>query len=381
MLPLRTLSTLLVIACLPLWVSAQAPANAPAPAGGKPPVAPAAAAERKFALLLPPQSGPLARAVGALLDGVSAAQSAAGERVEVLTIEVDEQPQSLGRALRSAREQGAEVVIGPLLRPQVNAALRADPGVPLITLSPPDGNVEPSDDVLVFGLGIETEARWLARAAIAAAAPGDASPGGVPRFAIVVGDGPLARRAAGAMQAALQEAGERVTVVNLAAGYEALQQLADRLFRLGPKAILLALDAPEAAMIRPRLAHDAVLYATSQVNVGGDEGALLMPDLEGIRFVDAPWLVAPDHPAVMAYPRPSQPLSSELNRLYALGIDAFRLALEWASGWRVFSVDGVTGELRVDRIRGARVDRTPAFAVFREGKVQRWDTATGGAGR
>jgi hypothetical protein len=192
-----------------------------------------------------------------------------------------------------------------------------------------------------------------------------------------VGEGPLARRTAAALQSELQAAGERATAIHLAAGYDALQQLADRLFKLAPRGIFLALDAREAAMIRPRLAHDAALYATSQVNAGGAEGALLMPELEGIRFVDAPWLVEPDHPAVMAYARPAQPLSAELNRLYALGIDAFRLALEWANGWREFSVDGVTGALRVDRARSVRVERTPAFAVFRDGKVQRWDTPLG----
>jgi outer membrane PBP1 activator LpoA protein len=315
-------------------------------------------------------------------EGISVAQAAAGQPIEIQTMDVDEQPQALLRALRSARERGAEVVIGPLLRPQVNAVLKSDPGVPLITLSLPDGDADASTDVLAFGLGIETEARWLAQAAVIEAAS-TPSAGGSPsaaltaaaaaRFVILVGEGPLARRTAAALQSELQSAGERATTINLAAGYDALQQLADRVFKLAPRGIFLALDAREAAMIRPRLAHDAALYATSQVNAGGAEGALLMPELEGIRFVDTPWLVEPDHPAVMAYARPAQPLSAELNRLYALGIDAFRLALEWANGWREFSVDGVTGALRVDRARSVRVERTPAFAVFRDGKVQRWD--------
>jgi outer membrane PBP1 activator LpoA protein len=378
---LHKVSMLLWAACLPLWVSAQAPANAPASTASA-----VATPARKLALLLPPSSGPLARAVEAVRAGVGTAQAAAGQPVEVQTIDVDEQPQSLARALRSAREAGAEVIIGPLLRPQVNAVLRSDPGVPLVTLSLPDSDGDASSDTLAFGLAIETEARWLAQAAVAqvtglaATAPvaagtpaGASMTGGAPRFAILVGEGPLARRAAAALQASLQEAGERATAINVASGYDALQQLADRLFKLDPKAIFLALDAREAAMVRPRLAHDAALFATSQVNAGGAEGALLMPELEGIRFVDAPWLVEPDHPAVMAYARPAQPLSAELQRLYALGIDAFRLALEWASGWRVFSIDGVTGGLQVDRARSLRVERTPAFAVFRDGKVQRWD--------
>ena len=388
-------------ACLPLWVSAQAPANAPGGLPGQPPSSPqfaaplpgaapvvtktAAGSARRIALLLPPPSGPLTRPVEAVRAGVRAAQALAGEPVEVQTIEVDEQPEALERALRSARERGADVIIGPLLRPQDNAVLGADPGLPLVTLSLPDVDVKASADVLAFGLGIETDARWLVQAALALVAAARAAempvaprgappPASVPpQFVILVGEGPLARRAAGALQAALKEAGERAVTINVAAGYDALQHLGDRLFNLGPKAVFLALDAREAAMVRPRLAHDAALYATSLVNAGGAEGTLLMPSLEGIRFVDVPWVVEPDHPAVMAYARPAQPLSAELNRLYALGIDAFRLALDWGGGWRSFSIDGVTGALQVDRARGVRVERTPSFAVFRDGKVQRWD--------
>jgi outer membrane PBP1 activator LpoA protein len=82
----------------------------------------------------------------------------------------------------------------------------------------------------------------------------------------------------------------------------------------------------------------------------------------------------------MIYAKPSQALSAELQRLYALGIDGYRLAVHWASsgaataaGSPPFALDGVTGWLQVDRTRSPRVERWPSFAVFRGGKTERID--------
>jgi outer membrane PBP1 activator LpoA protein len=111
-------------------------------------------------------------------------------------------------------------------------------------------------------------------------------------------------------------------------------------------------------------------------HLGGAEAALLAPDLEGVRFVDMPWLLEPDHPAVAVFPRSEQPLTGELQRLYALGIDAYRLAVDWLQGRRAFELDGVTGQLRIDRARSARVERRPSFAVFRGGRIERLVTLT-----
>jgi outer membrane PBP1 activator LpoA protein len=117
------------------------------------------------------------------------------------------------------------------------------------------------------------------------------------------------------------------------------------------------------------------------VHLGGSESALLANDLEGIHFVDAPWLLEADHPAVMVHARPEQAMSAELNRLYALGIDAYRLAAEWRRRRERFELDGVTGWLQVDRALGARVERWPSFAVFRKGRIERLDVPRPGAWR
>ena len=51
-------------------------------------------------------------------------------------------------------------------------------------------------------------------------------------------------------------------------------------------------------------------------------------ELNRVRFVDMPWLLQADHPAVMIYPRAQFGDAIDFERLYALGIDAFRLGLE-----------------------------------------------------
>src|SRR4030065_47038 len=88
--------------------------------------------------------------------------------------------------------------------------------------------------------------------------------------------------------------------------------------------IFLAADAEKARLIRPYLLNQMPIYATSRIFLGNNE-TLINYDLNGVRFVDMPWLLQADHPAVMVYPRADPPLPVDHERFYALGIDAFRL--------------------------------------------------------
>jgi outer membrane PBP1 activator LpoA protein len=98
-----------------------------------------------------------------------------------------------------------------------------------------------------------------------------------------------------------------------------------------------------------------------------------LPELDGLRVVDLPWLIRPDNRAVMMYPRPlDAEQAPTMSRLYALGIDAFLVARELAlrPGEPVV-IDGVTGHLEVDTIGNppgnARLRRREAMAVYRGG--------------
>lgn len=342
------------------------------------PGAPRAVPGGAVALVLPAQTTVFARAAEAVRLGFFAAHAAAGSKTPIQVIEIDDDAQQLFQALSAARSRGVQVAVGPLTRSLVNALV--DSGrieMPTLTLNYPENDGAAPPTLIAFGLSIEQEARRLVRAALGefvGLRPGATTR---PRFVIVSGGSALARRVANAYRDALGDAGERAMIVEPtfdAAGLEALAaQFADPANRF--EAAFLALDAREAALARPRLPRNLLLFATSQVYIGDAEGAALAHDLVGVRFADMPWLLEPDHPAVMIYARPDAPMSAELQRLYAFGIDAYRIVQAWMETnfdpAAAFEIDGVTGLLRVDRRRGPRVERLPSFAVFRGGKAER----------
>ena len=365
-LPAATRRWVAVLAALAAFsTSAQSPANPP----------PERVSAATVALVLPAQTTQFARAAEVVRQGVFAAHKAApGGEVVLQVIEIDDRPTQVATALKRAKDRGAAVVLGPLTRAQVAAAVQVPTDLPVVTLSQPEQDANAAPALLAFGLTIEQEARVLVQAALrrfAPAPPAGAKPRSTPRFVVLVGEGPLSRRAGVALRNDLAAVGERATVIPFAARYESLVEVGEKIGAVAPDLVFLALDANESAMLRPRLPRELPLLATSQVNLGGPEGELLARDLEGVVFVDVPWLLEPDHPAVMVYPRPEQALSAELQRLYALGIDGYRLAVEWIKGASQFTLDGVTGTLVVDRARSARTERWPSFAVFRDGKIER----------
>ena len=75
--------------------------------------------------------------------------------------------------------------------------------------------------------------------------------------------------------------------------------------------------------------------------------AIVNLDLQGMRYVEMPWFVQPDHPAVMVYPVP-RAMSVDEERLYAFGIDAYRISQQLLRGDKRAPIDGVTGRLTLE---------------------------------
>jgi len=120
------------------------------------------------------------------------------------------------------------------------------------------------------------------------------------------------------------------------------------------------------------------MYGTSQLNpLALDDWASAdrVADLEGVRLLDMPWQLQADHAAVMTYPhlakKNEQRISPDIERLYALGIDAYRVAANVAIKQTDFTLDGVTGKLTVRFGHGAPYfERVLQPAIYREGMVQ-----------
>jgi outer membrane PBP1 activator LpoA protein len=127
---------------------------------------------------------------------------------------------------------------------------------------------------------------------------------------------------------------------------------------------LLAIDGADAALAKSYV-KSIPTYASSLVNDRQPHEALR--DLEELRFVDIPWLVDPDAASFAGLKRPEY-TSAALERLYALGIDAFRIAREFAEGpRRALDLDGATGRLSLDA--NHQFVREGRLMVFRAGAI------------
>jgi outer membrane PBP1 activator LpoA protein len=356
---------MLALAALPFCVAAQVPAStdaanpsapanaltAPAPTGVDP--AP------DIALLLPLQSRDFGRAAEALWRGFLAALKTHDETLNVVAFPTDSSPEQMLVAYAAALRRGARVVVGPMTRSTVSALAGSGlVSVPTLALNAPDGDPALPRHLYWFGLSADSEARQ-----VAAQARHERQ-----RFCfLVVADAPLARRAAQAFSEAFQAQGGRVMQTFLYnPGESAFPAIRDRLINFESGCVFLAADADQARLVRPYLSNSLTVYATSLVNVPGVEPRNNL-DLNGIRFVDMPWLLQPDHPAVMIYPRENSPDAGNLERFYALGIDAFRIAAELMRSPRAtrIELDGVTGRIRLGR--NNQILREPSPATFRAG--------------
>lgn len=290
--------------------------------------------EPHIALLLPLDSKIFGRHAAALRDGFRAAARAQGRTLlPVREYAVSENVANVIEGYRTAAAVGAQVIVGPLTRDAVTALAFGEPvPVPTLALNVPDNVGRIPGNLYMLSLQIESEARQAARLAWREGR----------RSALTVSGGnPVQRRMQAAFDAEFSRLGGKVVAdVAYAADPAALQSVAN-----GSGTVdmcFLALGHAEARIVRPYLGTTPA-YATSSVHAG-DLGPLAGFDLADVTFVDMPWLLEPNHAAVMIYPRPALP-STDLQRLYALGIDAWRIAQLLLAGARDIRLDGVTGQL------------------------------------
>lgn len=342
------------------------PALSPPPASpsspDSPQPAPAAApvvATPHFALLLPLASSTLARHAEAVSNGfLAAARTQGGAPLPVHVYATGDNTESVTDEYRRALAAGARVVVGPLTRGTVTAiASSAMVMVPTLALNVPEPQVGTPPGFYSLSLQVEAEARQVAQLAY-----NDGR-----RSALTVnGDTPLLKRI---HQAFVEE------FTRLGGAH-----VADHLYTPEPGGltrIKLAAEASDADMAfialdlrRARRARAYLgtlpLYGTSLVNPG-EATPLVGFDLAGVRFLDMPWMLQPDHPAVMVYPRADYRDDIEFDRLYALGIDAYRIALLLLTGVPNTALDGVTGRLTLGR--DLQFTRTLTAAQFNDGKL------------
>jgi hypothetical protein len=311
-----------------------------------------------IALILPTASPSLGKLAEAVRDGFTAAAQVAGkDTLPVRVTAIDNEGTALLDACHEAQSLGARLVVAGLTRDGAQSIALSDcPRQLVLALNEIRGEAPVS--MYTFSLSLENEARQAALQGI-----NDGL-----RMAIVIGTGtPLSKRVQDAFEREWgRAAGEGRKLVYNPANPEDAEKIRDRIANLRGDMVFFALDPVEARAVRPYVSGMLPIYATSySVNPRSD--AIVNVDLQGVRYVEMPWFVQPDHPAVMVYPQPKTPLPLEQERLYAFGIDAFRIGNQLLKGETEKPLDGVTGRITLEGPHNYA--RTPAPAEVDGGRV------------
>ena len=306
----------------------------------------------QLALILP-LTGNYADAARAIRDGLFAAyydSPASAAHPQLRLYDTGDTPESALAAYQQAVAEGAQFVIGPLRKEDVQAlALQENLPVPVLALNHVQGLPLTTNTFYQFGLAPEDEAREVARMAWQ---------NGHHKSIALIPDNDWGERVYAAFADTWQALGGDILtvqrydtsrtdhgeVISAALNLDSSKARHTQISRLlGTKLefeprrrqdvdfVFLLASPLQARLIRPQLsfyrASSVPVYSTSQVYTGEPDRDKDI-DLEDIIFCDMPWILEQDgdwqhlQQAISEY-WPEN--ASRYKRLYALGIDAYRI--------------------------------------------------------
>jgi uncharacterized protein len=315
---------------------------ASAPVAVVPPRAPAVAGKVRIGLLLPTQSKDFGEAAQVVRAGFEAAAAVDGKADVVY---VDEQEHDVAARYRAAVASGVRVMVGPLTRQGI-AAVAPYVTVPTLALNALEPGLPANPRLISLSLIVEGEARQMAHLM---------QDDGRQHPLVVSTSDVLSRRLT---QAFIDEWKKQTGIAPEVLAWPFDASVTPDLSRAD--SLFIAMTPPEAAALKAAVPATMTVYATSQLDTRKPDSALA-----GVRFIDMPWFLMPEQTEVKRYPRPQMTLTMQTERLYALGIDAYRLAVMMAGGkWtpNTLRLHGVTGDLRLGRDR--QFERSLPLAVM-----------------
>lgn len=323
-------------------------------------VVPVPSSQRKIALLLPLDSPVYAGAARAVQSGFMAAYKASGGSAEV-AVYGSGGAEGVMQTYRQAAAEGAQVVIGPLMRDEVTVLAGQALTVPVLALNQPEENAASTQpNLYLFGLPVEAEARQIARLGRGQ---------GMQTALVVHAATPLGQRMAKAFAEEWRLLDGTVTEQLAIPDLDGLGELKVAAAAHPADLIFLGADAAHARIARPYLDQAIPTYGTSHIYDGAPKSVQNM-DLMAVHFVDMPWILDPGNPEFTRFQPAEVAPGTELRRLYALGIDAYRLLAQLgkAEPGPAKLLDGATGVIRLDEQNA--LTRTMPLAQFRrEGVV------------
>ena len=322
-----------------------------------------------IALILPLASKTFGKVADAVKQGFIAGANADGKNAPAWRIyAADDDTVSLTTQYRKATADGATAIIGGVTRDGAAIMAKESGLLPSLALNAPTiaaanaTDAELPERFFYVSLNLDWEARLAARAA---------ANDGLRRVAVVTAGTPLARRVQESFEKEWIRLGGEIAL-RLAVNIDTTDgtRVTNAMEKATADVVFLAAEIRVARFARPYLPVGMPVFATS-MTIDPRADAVENLDLENVRFMEMPWFVQPDHPAVMAYSKPTEPLPIDYERLYALGIDAWRLA-QWVQrdgqadkSKSPPTLDGVTGRITLD---GHQFVRMLAAGEMRDGR-------------
>ncbi len=307
-----------------------------------------------IALVLPLDVPAFSRAADAVRSGFLAAAGVADSplRIQLFAHGTD----GVLAAIEAARLSGAKVIVGPLARDDVNAVAQLATELPTtIALNQLEDGVAAPPYLHAFALAADSDARLVARRMRA---------DGIRNAAIVDAESSVSKRMGVAFTAQWLAGGGAVpNVFRFDAAPETLTKLRRDFLRHAPDAVLVALDGADVTLAK---AYLGTVPAYASGLLFEQMAPATSRDLDGLTVVEIPWLVTPDARQFASLPRSDYP-SAALTRLYAFGLDAFRIARAFRDGPPAgYTLDGATG--RITLVDGQRFSREGRLVIYRNGE-------------
>ena len=351
----------------------------------------------QLAVLLP-ETGAFQHASKAIRDGLMTAhynQDASGPFAPEITFyDTSAEGVDIKNLYQNALDQGAEFVIGPLKKSNVSelGTLEEVP-VPILALNYRNEKsprvLTGVDQLFEFGLKAEDEAEAVANFAIDQ---------GHTRAMILRPDTPWGERVAQAFinewqnldgkllleqkytqpRAFSKEVESMLGIAESKRRHKAMERKTGKELEFTPRRrkdidfILLLASPNEARQLKPTInfhyGEDIPVYATSHI-YEGSANPTFDKDLNGIIFADMPWVINKAQQDIYLNADASTSNSSQFQRLFALGIDAYEIMQNFPRV-RLLNETEIPGSTGTLILNAGKVKRKVVFGVFENGEVQ-----------
>ena len=332
----------------------------------------------------------------------TAASAAANPGAEIKIYDTSSQP--LNQVLNQVQQDGASIVVGPLLKPNVDELVRSNTPLNVLAMNEPE-NVQNRANICYFALSPEDEARDAAEhiwqqgqrnplLLVPRSALGDRVTRAFAEQWQHLGGGTVLQQKFGSVSELKMgiNSGSGIALTGSPVASSLPSQQATTIGGLtipapptdaqitagssgNVDAVYIVASQDEIALIKPMIAmrtgshNGATLYASSR-SAQGNTGPDFRLEMEGLQFSEIPML-AGDNPGLQQQALAAVNNDFSLARLYAMGVDAWSLANHFSQMRQVqgFQLNGNTGMLTADR--DCVINRKLTWLKYQQGQVVR----------